>query len=59
MVYLDKLHQSSKTYGVAIHSYVLMTNHVLLLCTPVSHNSLSLMMHALGRFYVRYIDSTL
>ncbi len=32
-VYLDKLKKYSIKYNVTIHSYVLMTNHVNILCT--------------------------
>jgi len=35
-----------------------MTNHVHLLATPSSANSISLCLQALGRYYVRYINST-
>jgi len=33
-VYLDKLREFANKYKVAVHSYVLMTNHVHLLLTP-------------------------
>jgi putative transposase len=58
IIYLDKLRESSNTHGVSIHSFVLMTNHVHLLCTPERSESVSLMMQGLGRYYVRYINST-
>ena len=58
IVYLDKLRARSTICGVAIHSYVLMTNHVHLLCTPQAVESISAMMQGLGRYYVRYINST-
>src|ERR1700741_3872687 len=41
---------------VAIHSYVLMTNHFHLLATPSTATGLSRMMQALGRRYVRYFN---
>lgn len=34
----------------------MMTNHVLLLCTPLHEGSISLMMQSLGRQYVRYFN---
>ena len=34
-VYLDVLNEVSHRYGCAIHAYVLMTNHVHLLMTPL------------------------
>ena len=43
-VYLDKLKEYGLKYKVAIHSYVLMTNHVHLLMTPTSANGVSLLM---------------
>ena len=33
-VYLEKLREYGEKYGVAIHAFVLMTNHVHLLMTP-------------------------
>ena len=57
-VYLDKLKLYSKKYSVAVHSYVLMTNHVHLLMTPETEQGVSQMMQALGRYYVRYINQT-
>jgi putative transposase len=57
-VYLDKLKLYSKKYSVAVHSYVLMTNHVQLLITPETEQGVSQMMQALGRYYVRYINQT-
>ena len=58
IVYLDKLRDRCELSGVTIHSYVLMTNHVHLLCTPQAPKSISMMMQGLGRYYVRYINST-
>ncbi len=46
----------SKKYQVDIHAWVLMTNHVHLLCTPRVENAVSSMMQAIGRQYVRYFD---
>jgi len=56
VVYLDKLKLYSKKYSVAVHSYVLMTNHVHLLVTPETEQGVSQMMQSLGRYYVRYIN---
>jgi len=58
VVYLDKLRESSISCSVAIHSFVLMTNHVHLLCTPSCTDGISKMMQGLGRYYVRYVNST-
>ncbi|MFK7865703.1 MAG: transposase, partial [Pseudohongiellaceae bacterium] len=54
----NKLRESSAACGVAIHAFVLMTNHVHLLCTPSNAKSISLMMQGLGTYYVRYVNST-
>ncbi len=39
-----------------VHAWVIMSNHVNMLCTPRRGCSLSLMMQSLGRRYVRYIN---
>ncbi len=57
-VYLDKLKLYSQKYSVAVHSYVLMTNHVHLLMTPETGHGVSQLMQSLGRYYVRYIIQT-
>ncbi len=57
-VYLDKLKEYSRKYAVDVHSYVLMTNHVHLLMTPHESDAISRLMQSLGRYYVRYINTT-
>ncbi|VAW87035.1 Transposase and inactivated derivatives [hydrothermal vent metagenome] len=57
-VYLDKLKGASKKYNVAVHAYVLMTNHVHILATPSDEMGISRMMQSLGRYYVRYVNHT-
>jgi len=54
--YLEKLEFSAKEHGCKIHAYVLMTNHVHLLVSPSSADSLSKMMQTLGRYYVQYFN---
>ena len=56
--YLEVLGESAEKNGVAIHAYVLMTNHVHLLATPGHEHGISHMMQDLGRRYVRYINTT-
>ena len=56
--YLDVLKTASEEYACSIHAYVLMTNHIHLLVTPETEDSVSLMMQAIGRKYVRYINGT-
>ncbi len=57
-LYLDKLEHYAQEYGVELHSYVLMTNHIHLLCTPSTDYGLSKLFQSLGRFYVSYINRT-
>jgi putative transposase len=54
--YVTWLKQYSKKYNVAIHAWVLMTNHVHILCTPSTHTAVSQMMQSLGRMYVMYFN---
>ena len=54
--YLECLYSASIRYGVRIHAYVLMTNHVHILMTPELEDSVSLVMQSIGRRYVQYIN---
>ena len=45
-------------HQVDVHAWVLMTNHVHLLCTPWKENAISRMMQSIGRLYVRYYNHT-
>jgi len=56
--YLTNLHEAATNNDVAIHAYVLMTNHVHLLVTPAQSHGISHMMQDTGRKYVRYINKT-
>lgn len=58
VVYLGWLKEYSTKYSVDVHAWVLMSNHVHLLCTPQAENAISQMMQALGRQYVRYFNYT-
>ena len=53
---LDLLDENARLFEVAIHAYVLMSNHFHLLATPQTAEGLPLMMQALGRRYVRYFN---
>lgn len=55
--YLSTLLDACRRFRCAIHAYVLMTNHVHLLITPEDNEGLSLMMQAIGRRYVRYVNA--
>lgn len=56
--YISWLKEYSKKYEVDIHAWVLMTNHVHILCTPQCANGVSNMMQSIGRQYVRYFNYT-
>jgi putative transposase len=53
---LDMLLEASKKEHVAIHSYVLMSNHFHLLATPDTVAGIPQMMQGVGRRYVRYFN---
>ncbi len=54
--YAEWLCEYSQKYKVDAHAWVMMTNHVHLLCTPRQVDGVSAMMRALGRRYVRYFN---
>lgn len=54
--YLDCLRDACCRYHVAVHAYVLMTNHVHLLMTPDNPEGISRVMQSVGRRYVQYIN---
>ncbi|MCK4841886.1 MAG: transposase, partial [Methylococcales bacterium] len=56
--YLNWLKEYSKKYNVDVHAWILMTNHVHLLCTPQDDMAISRMMQSIGRMYVRYYNYT-
>jgi putative transposase len=56
--YLENLDSSAIKQACRIHAYALMTNHVHLLITPMRPQGIGLMMQALGRRYVSYINKT-
>jgi putative transposase len=51
--FLVLLEGASNHHDVAVHSYVLMTNHYHLIATPNRENGLSLMLRDVNREYVR------
>lgn len=53
---LRLLDENARKFRVAVHAYVLMSNHVHLLVTPEEDSSLPLTMQAVGRSYVRYFN---
>lgn len=56
--YLHWLEQGAERYRVAIHAYVLMTNHIHVLATPHDKEGITRMMQYVGRCYVPYINHT-
>ena len=56
--YLYTLGEQAQKYSCAIHAYVMMTNHVHLLCTPQHEDSAAQLMKNLGQRYVQYINRT-
>lgn len=54
----DCLVEAAQRFGLAVHAYVWMTNHVHLLITPEKVDSAALMMKHLGQRYVQYVNRT-
>jgi putative transposase len=54
---LELLGEYSRAHRVAIHSYVLMDNHMHLLATPQTAQGLPGLMQAVGRRYVRIFNN--
>lgn len=57
-LYLHHLEELSHKCRCAVHVYVLMTNHVHLLLTPLRKDGPSLLMKHLGQRYVQYVNRT-
>jgi len=49
---------ADNNYGVAVHAYCLMTNHVHFLVTPDEHDSISRVMSVIGSRYAYYFNKT-
>lgn len=54
--FLSHLKEGCERHGLAIHAYVLMSNHVHLLATPATARSLPKVMQYVGRRYVAYFN---
>ena len=54
--YLWWLREYSEKYQIDVHAWVLLENHLHLLCTPNLAGGLSQMIEALGRQYVRFFN---
>ncbi|HYW56304.1 MAG TPA: transposase [Polaromonas sp.] len=55
---LGLLEENTRKFGVALHAYVLMSNHFHLLLTPEAADSVPRLMQAVGRRYVRYFNDS-
>ena len=55
--YLGQLREACDRFGVQVHAYVLMTNHVHLLLTPSDSFATSRTMQRIGVRYVRYFNA--
>lgn len=58
LFYLECLKDACHKHHVAVHAYVLMTNHVHLLMTPMDEMDIPQVMQSIGRRYVQYINKT-
>lgn len=57
-LFLAWLTDAAKGFGVSVHAYVLMTNHIHLLATLSTKNSLARTMQSVGIRYTRYFNAT-
>lgn len=58
VAYLEFLKIACDKTGCRLHTYVLMTNHVHMLITPMQKYGISALMQSLGKRYVQYINKT-
>jgi putative transposase len=56
--YLECLAEAAERFSLKIHAYVLMTNHVHLLASPMDQQSVPKTLQSLGRRYVQYFNSS-
>jgi len=54
---LALLGENAARFGVALHGYVLMSNHFHLLATPAEADGIPKLMQAVGRTYVRHFNT--
>ena len=55
-MFLAILKMRAAYYGVAVHAYVLMTNHYHLIVTPADERALAATMQSVGGRYVKYFN---
>jgi len=58
LYYLERLRCIMPRYGVKLHAYCLMTNHIHLLMTPKLETSISDTLRVVGSSYAQYINKT-
>ena len=58
LFYLELWQECAKRYGVSIHAWCLMTNHVHFLVTPVEAESISFTTKVIGSRYAQYFNKT-
>jgi putative transposase len=58
LCYLDVLGEALQRHACRLHAYVLMTNHVHLLVTPMCEFGISRVIQDTGRKFVQYINRT-
>ena len=56
LFFKDVLQDAAKRHGLAIHAYVFMTNHIHLLASPATEESIPKTLQSLGRRYVQYFN---
>ena len=56
LFYLELWQKLSEHYGVAVHAYCLMTNHIHFLVTPEDEDAISKTMKSVGSRYAQYIN---
>jgi putative transposase len=54
--FVECLRKATEKYDIAVHAWALMTNHIHLLLTPASEDSLPRTMQWLGRIYCCYYN---
>ena len=54
--YLGLWKENAKRYGISVHAYCLMTNHIHFLVTPHTEQSISKAMSVIGSRYAYYFN---
>ncbi|MFT6387163.1 MAG: putative transposase [Cellvibrionaceae bacterium] len=54
--YAHWLYDGAKKFGILVHAWVFMKNHIHLLATPIDVDGVSSLIQYLGRHYVHYFN---